>query len=261
MTRLNDMKEKATLFKRIIAQLSDLSLLCFVLLLNTFFVGYLGVYHPYDTISDLLLALMFFLFNNSYMQGYHGFTFGKYIMRIKTVNAYGEPIGVFNSFIRELNKLYAPLTLFIGFFYALSNTNRQAWHDKTVSSFVVNRDNEEVFLMELMRKPKHLYVRYYAEFDQHNFAFLNELYSVNDKIRCYKVYTNPDGTVAKFGYFVDGKLMSYTKIYYEDYSTRMYEFQSDGTFMNGRKYLFDRNGNIADRVHVSKEDYNSIKSA
>ncbi len=253
------MKKTASLIKRIIAQIIDMTFFALIIFLNGTIVYFLKVYYPYDIISYFLISLLFFIFNHAYLQGDKGHTLGKAFMKIKVVDSLNRPIGVAQSFIREFVKLYTPLTFFIGFFYCLSNNKRQTWHDKITSSYVVDDTSLEVYFLHLYRPVKNRSIRYFEDFDEQNHTFLNELSGLMDTKRCYKVYIDKEGLVTKFGYFVDGTLISYTKLCYEDYSTTMFEFYSNGNFSHGRRYLFNKDGSVLDIIPLTKQEYETLR--
>jgi uncharacterized RDD family membrane protein YckC len=253
------MKKRASLIKRIIAQIIDLTFFALIIFLNGTIVFFLKVYYPYDIISYFLISFLFFIFNHAYLQGDKGYTLGKAFMKIKVVDNLSRPLGVAQSFIREFAKLYTPLTFFIGFFYSLSNSKRQTWHDRICSSYVIDDNSLEVYFLQLFKPVKNRHIRFFEDFDEQNYTFLNELSGFMDSKRCYKLYIDKENLVTKFGYFVDGTLVSYTKLCYEDYSTTMFEFYSNGNFSHGRRYLFNKDGSIFDIVPITKKEYETLR--
>lgn len=250
------MKDKAKISKRIIAVLIDVVFLTIMLLVNGAMCYFLKVLKPYDIISYILILLISFIFNNAYLQGFHGFTIGKAFMKIKTVNAQGRYIGIATSFLREMLKFSWVFTLFLGFLSAVKDKNNRCWHDKIFDSYVIKEEFNNIFCAELMRPVHKKYVRYFKEYDYDNHTFLGEVNSIRDAKSCYKVYIDQDGMIVKYGYFVETELISYTRFVYQDYITIVYDFDSDGTFKGGTKYIFDKAGNIKDEIYINKKQYN-----
>ena len=69
------------------------------------------------------------------MQG----TPGKYICRIKVVDKFGNRITVVKSIYRNIAKLSAYISFFIGFLALLFSDKKQTWHDRIADTFVVMR--------------------------------------------------------------------------------------------------------------------------
>lgn len=69
----------------------------------------------------------------------YGATLGKMAMRIEVVEAVSLAQPGFNvAFNRAVFRVVSEVVLYIGFVWALFDPNRQAWHDKTASTLVVN---------------------------------------------------------------------------------------------------------------------------
>ncbi|MFW5890928.1 MAG: RDD family protein [bacterium] len=249
------MKKLTSILKRFTASLIDLICLVLILLLNGVIISVLDVYYPYNIVSYFLIAFLFFVFNNAYLQGYRGYTIGKAFLRIRVYNPQGKCIGIYNSFMREIAKISLSLCFFLGFFIAIGDKNKQAWHDKIAETYVVEEENSSVFCFDLMRPIKKKYIRFFKEYDIENNAFLNEIGSLADSNRCYKVYINPEGLITKFGYFIDGELVNYTKFVYEDYSTTVYEYSGDGKFTSGQRHIFNKDGIITKSISIDKQHY------
>lgn len=70
--------------------------------------------------------------------GLKGQTLGKMLVGIKVVNAQGNIPGLGGAALREvLGKLISAIVLFIGFFWIAFDNNKQGWHDKIASTYVV----------------------------------------------------------------------------------------------------------------------------
>jgi uncharacterized RDD family membrane protein YckC len=83
-----------------------------------------------------LWVLISFALECSTWQG----SWGKRMMGIKVVNAYGEAITIQQSLQRNGVKIVAMLCFGIGFFWILFNKNRSGWYDLIAKTKVVNRE-------------------------------------------------------------------------------------------------------------------------
>ncbi len=70
---------------------------------------------------------------------------GKFVCGLKVVNESGGRLTVRRAVYRNFAKIISYLAVFLGFFWAFFNADRQTWHDKIASTFVVSR-REEVAL-------------------------------------------------------------------------------------------------------------------
>jgi len=89
---------------------------------------------PYlSFVSWLFILLYYWLFI-----GFRGQTPGKMVVGIKVVNAQGDRPGLGGAALREiLGKLISTIALFIGFLWIAFDINKQGWHDKIASTYVV----------------------------------------------------------------------------------------------------------------------------
>jgi len=70
--------------------------------------------------------------------GLRGQTPGKMAFSIKVVNYQGDRPGLADAALREiLGKLISTIVLFIGFLWIAFDDNKQGWHDKIASTYVV----------------------------------------------------------------------------------------------------------------------------
>jgi uncharacterized RDD family membrane protein YckC len=68
-----------------------------------------------------------------------GMTFGKYIVRIKTVNMYsGERLSFIQAFWRASVRLVSEMLFYIGFVFAFFSSLHQTLHDKLSNSVVID---------------------------------------------------------------------------------------------------------------------------
>ena len=90
------------------------------------------------TTAAVIAALLWFLWNWTYLVGSTGQSWGRRIAGLKVVNAGGEPIGFWRALGRNLVALYVSAPLFyLGFLWVLWDRRRQAWHDKLFGAYVV----------------------------------------------------------------------------------------------------------------------------
>ncbi len=68
----------------------------------------------------------------------NGATIGKKLVGIRVIRLDGQPFSWGTVFMREyLGKFISTLPLLLGFFWALSDKHRQAWHDKIAQTIVI----------------------------------------------------------------------------------------------------------------------------
>ncbi len=70
--------------------------------------------------------------------GIKGQTLGKMVFRIKVVNARGDRVGLGVAALREIvGKTLSAIALCIGFLWIIWDRQKQGWHDKIASTYVV----------------------------------------------------------------------------------------------------------------------------
>ncbi|MDP6060450.1 MAG: RDD family protein, partial [Pirellulaceae bacterium] len=75
------------------------------------------------------------------LTGTKGQTVGKMALGIKVVVANGEKPGLGRAALREvIGKIISGLVLWIGFFWAIWDPNKQGWHDKLASTYVIRTE-------------------------------------------------------------------------------------------------------------------------
>ena len=88
---------------------------------------------PAGAFGILLLWLYYWLFT-----GLKGQTLGKMAFGIKVVNAQGDRPGLGVAALREvLGKTVSVIALYIGFLWIIGDKQKQGWHDKIASTYVV----------------------------------------------------------------------------------------------------------------------------
>lgn len=82
-----------------------------------------------------LAAVAFFLYN-VYLLGRDGATIGKKILKLQVLDQSGQPLGFGRALLRELCKFISALPCYLGFIWAIWDAEKQAWHDKILSTHV-----------------------------------------------------------------------------------------------------------------------------
>jgi uncharacterized RDD family membrane protein YckC len=95
----------------------------------------LSFLHPAGgAFSILVYWLYYWLFT-----GLKGQTLGKMAVGIKVVNAAGAVPGLGRAALREIpGKIVSTIAIFIGFLWVIWDKQKQGWHDKIASTYVVN---------------------------------------------------------------------------------------------------------------------------
>lgn len=76
--------------------------------------------------------------------GLRGQTLGKMALRIKVVNAEGNKPGLGYAALREiLGKLISTIAVCVGFLWIVWDREKQSWHDKIASTYVVRAKSKE----------------------------------------------------------------------------------------------------------------------
>jgi uncharacterized RDD family membrane protein YckC len=71
------------------------------------------------------------------MWAWKGTTIGGIVLGIKVVRLDGKPIDFAVALVRSLSSFFSAFALFLGFFWAGWDRERQAWHDKIAGTVVV----------------------------------------------------------------------------------------------------------------------------
>lgn len=90
------------------------------------------------TVLSLVGSLIGILYS-IYFIGKKGATPGKRLMKIKVVNKEtNEPPGMLKAFLREIvGKFASSIFFFLGYFWAIWDKEKQAWHDKIAGTIVI----------------------------------------------------------------------------------------------------------------------------
>lgn len=82
----------------------------------------------------LLLVLVVYFVG---MWTWKGTTVGGIVMGLKVVRVDGQPIGFAVALVRSLASIFSFLVLFLGFFWAGWDSEKQSWHDKIAGTVIV----------------------------------------------------------------------------------------------------------------------------
>ena len=80
-----------------------------------------------------LLASTYFIF----LHALGGKTIGKMLMGIRLINDEGGDVGIWDAFLRWFGYFISAAIMMAGFFWAIFDSEGQAWHDKIAGTYVV----------------------------------------------------------------------------------------------------------------------------
>ena len=84
---------------------------------------------------NTLVGLAYFMyFWSSYG---HGQTVGNRVMKLRVVKTDGSELTLTDSFLRYVGLILSFLCIFIGVIWVAFDANKQGWHDKIASTYVV----------------------------------------------------------------------------------------------------------------------------
>jgi len=84
---------------------------------------------------NTLLGVLYFCYFWSAQGG--GQTLGMRVLNIKVIRTDGSSLTILQAFIRYIGLFVSILCLFIGVIWAAFDANKQGWHDKIASTYVV----------------------------------------------------------------------------------------------------------------------------
>ncbi|MCL4367306.1 RDD family protein [Patescibacteria group bacterium] len=88
--------------------------------------------------SSLVLSFLFLVYDVFFI-GKYGATLGKKWLKIRVVGTDNQKIDFVKAFLREvIGKFLSAMILGLGYFWAMWDKNRQAWHDKIADTYVVS---------------------------------------------------------------------------------------------------------------------------
>jgi uncharacterized RDD family membrane protein YckC len=68
---------------------------------------------------------------------WNGQTLGKKAMGIKVVRTDGAPVNLTTAIIRYVGYIVSTIVIFLGYIWVAFDPNKQGWHDKIASTYVV----------------------------------------------------------------------------------------------------------------------------
>lgn len=110
---------RAGFWTRILAMILDLVLLSLLL--------------PLTGPFTVLIGVAYFVA----MWTWKGTTIGSIVLGLKVVRTDGEPVNFAVALVRSLSSLFSAMFLFLGFFWAAWDRDKQSWHDKIAGTVVV----------------------------------------------------------------------------------------------------------------------------
>jgi uncharacterized RDD family membrane protein YckC len=126
---------------RVLAQLIDGAVLALVGGILTELSFHPRVLDLADTGPSAILSLLYFGLFWSKMGG--GQTVGMRFLGLQVVGIDGQPIGLRTAVIRWLGLMVSLSVLFIGVLWVAFDPQKQGWHDKIASTYVVNVGSSE----------------------------------------------------------------------------------------------------------------------
>lgn len=127
---------QAGFFQRLFAFLFDKAItsgLTLVLLYGFSVKGIIRI-SPYSVVIILNLVDAIYF---TYFHSMGGQTIGKWLMGIRVVNKSGSCLSVSKSALRWCGYKLSAVFIYIGFLWMLLDKNRQTWHDKLATSYVI----------------------------------------------------------------------------------------------------------------------------
>jgi uncharacterized RDD family membrane protein YckC len=107
-------------------------------IVSNIITGAMGATDPLDPSRNAvstLLGVLYFCYFWSEQGG--GQTLGMRVLNIKVVRTDGSSLTLLQAFIRYLGLFVSIACLFIGVIWAAFDSNKQGWHDKIASTYVI----------------------------------------------------------------------------------------------------------------------------
>lgn len=110
-------------------------------------IATVGIYMVGIYMVDALPLLVMVLLPWAYyiiLTGIRGQTFGKMALGIKVVDVNGNIPGLGRAALREIvGKIISTLVFWLGFLWTIWDPNKQGWHDKLASTYVIRVSDTE----------------------------------------------------------------------------------------------------------------------
>jgi uncharacterized RDD family membrane protein YckC len=100
--------------------------------------GAMGATDPLDPSRNsvsTLLGILYFCYFWSAQGG--GQTLGMRVLNIKVVRTDGSSLTLLQAFVRYIGLFVSIVCLFVGVIWAAFDANKQGWHDKIASTYVI----------------------------------------------------------------------------------------------------------------------------
>lgn len=139
----NENLELASLTRRIFAFLID-ELIITVLVYFIFWDSLVTNSYDVEQLANVLASIIFPVFfvkfiYQSFFVWYYGATLGKLALKIKVIDYYDfGRVTLSSSIIRSISRIASEYFFYIGFIFAFFTEGRQAFHDKTGRTLVIN---------------------------------------------------------------------------------------------------------------------------
>ena len=123
--------------------------------------SFVGGNDVYELLGNILIAVLDVILYIVYFIGSWmaiGQTPGKALLGLRIVRTDGERLKSFNAIIRLFGYWVSSFLFFMGFWWVLFDSRRQAWHDKLAGTFVVysetweEKAEEELFLNDHIKQ-------------------------------------------------------------------------------------------------------------
>ncbi|XOB60728.1 RDD family protein [Campylobacterota bacterium DY0563] len=139
----NENLELASLTKRIFAFLIDeliITILVYVIFWDSLVTNSANVDQLANVLASLIFPVFFVKFiYQSFFVWYYGATIGKLVLKIRVIDYYNfGRVSLSSSIIRSISRIASEYFVYIGFIFAFFTEGRQAFHDKTGRTLVVN---------------------------------------------------------------------------------------------------------------------------
>ena len=107
-------------------------------IVSNIITGAMGATDPLDPSRNsvsTLLGILYFCYFWSGQGG--GQTLGMRVLNIKVVRTDGSSLTLLQAFVRYIGLFLSIVCLFIGVIWAAFDANKQGWHDKIASTYVI----------------------------------------------------------------------------------------------------------------------------
>jgi uncharacterized RDD family membrane protein YckC len=91
----------------------------------------------FELITGSTLMAIFVIAYFTFFWTLVGYTPGKALLGLKVVHKSGKKISFFRALLRFISYWVSAIPLFLGFFWVLWDSKRQAWHDKIAGTQVI----------------------------------------------------------------------------------------------------------------------------